>query len=57
MTTLYRSKDNGRLYRLFIKTGGRPGMVTAKPFGHCEELNSGTGGLRLVDFEPEQLES
>ena len=56
MTTLYRNKTNGRLYKLFVSAGKRPGVVTAEPFGHCETLDGGSAGLRLGDFEPERSE-
>jgi hypothetical protein len=54
--TLYRNKINGRLYKLFVSAGKRPGVVTAEPFGHREVLDGGPGGLRLGDFEPERIE-
>jgi hypothetical protein len=56
MTTLYRSKDNGLLYKLFVSMGKRPGVVTAEPFGHRETLDGGSSGLRLSDFGPERIE-
>lgn len=56
MATLYRSKDNGLLYKLFMTKGKRPGVVTAEPFGHRETLTAGSRGLRLDDFQPERVE-
>lgn len=56
MTTLYRSKDNGLLYKLFVSMSKRPGVVTAEPFGHRETLDGGSRGLRLSDFQPERIE-
>lgn len=56
MATLYRSKDNGRLYKLYMSMDKQPGIVTAEPFGHRETLDGGSRGLRLGDFQPERLE-
>jgi len=56
MTTLYRNKTNGRLYKLFVSVGKRPGVVNAEPFGHRETLDGGPRGLRLDDFQPERIE-
>ena len=56
MATLYRNKTNGLLYKLFVSVGKMPGVVTAEPFGHRENLNGGPQGLRLSDFEPERIE-
>jgi len=53
---MYRNKTNGLLYKLFVSGGKRPGVVTAEPFGHYENLDGGPAGLRLVDFQPERIE-
>ena len=56
MATLYRNKTNGLLYKLFVSAGKMPGVVTAEPFGHRENLDGGPHGLRLDDFQPERIE-
>lgn len=50
MGTLYRSKKNGMLYKLYLNFGRMTGSkMTATPFHHNETLK---GNLKMEDFEP-----
>ena len=49
MGTLYRSKKNDRLYKLYMNKGKMTGYtIDAEPFHHKEKL---TGRIKVEDFD------